>query len=104
MCKFTQKIPKNDNKYIPANLDGYGIKSKYLIGELNDETSHTQIKSLNYICKLFGGNYIDYIKQIPWKNHCYVLIGNKKTGKDREKKSREGHKHSVKFYATLLCI
>lgn len=82
-------LRKNDNKYIPAILDGYGIKSKYLIGELNDETSHTQIKSLNYICKLFGGNYIDYIKQIPWKNHCYVLIGNKKTHQlknDDEKK------------------
>lgn len=72
-------LRKNENKFIPAILDSYGIKSKYLVGELSEaDGEQTQIKTLNYICKLFGDNYIDYIKQFSWKSHCYSLINNKK--------------------------
>jgi len=49
-----------------------------------------QINSLNYICQLFGENYIDYLKQIPWKLHCYCTIQNKKRHylkNDSEKKA-----------------
>ena len=69
----------NENKFLPAVLDSYSIKSKYLIGELNansDKSIH--ISSLNYICKLFGSNFIDYIKKVNWQNHCYDLPNNKK--------------------------
>lgn len=70
---------KNDNKFLPAILDSYGIKSKYLIGELNKKYDRKiQIGSLNYICKLFGENYIDYLKQINWDKHCYDSVPNKK--------------------------
>lgn len=70
---------KNDNKFLPAILDSYGIKSKYLIGELNKKYDRKiQISSLNYICKLFGENYIDYLKQINWDKHCYDSVPNKK--------------------------
>lgn len=71
---------KNDNKFLPSVLDYYGIKSKYLISELNkisDRTIH--LSTLNYICKLFGSNYIDYIRQINWANHCFEMAPNKKT-------------------------
>lgn len=70
---------KNDYKFLPAVLDSYGIKSKYLIGELNKLTGKSvNISTLNYICKLFGDNYIDYLKQIKWENHCYDLMPNKR--------------------------
>lgn len=69
---------KNNNKFLPAILDSYGIKSKYLIGELSKNDKHVNIKSLNYICKLFGDNYIDYIKQFDWRIHCSEEPPNKK--------------------------
>lgn len=69
---------KNDYKFLPAVLDSYGIKSKYLIGELNSCTEVCNIKSVNFLCKLFGDNYMDYIKQSNWKAHCYVLPYNRK--------------------------
>ena len=70
---------KNDYKFLPSILDSYGIKSKYLIGELNKNFSRKiQIGSLNYLCKLFGENYIDYLKQINWDRHCYENVPNKK--------------------------
>ena len=72
-------LVKNDYKFLPAVLDSYGIKSKYLIGELNKyEGKPIHISSLNYICKLFGDNYLDYIKQVTWESHCFDLPPNKK--------------------------
>lgn len=61
----------NEYKYIPSVLDSYGIKTKYLIGEINkDDHRDINIKTLSYICRLFGDNYIDYLKQIDWRSHC----------------------------------
>jgi hypothetical protein len=82
---------KNDNKFLPSVLDSYGIKSKYIIGELNTHIGKPiNISSLNYLCKLFGDNYLEYLKQITWSLHCYDVAPNKKTHKlkdDSEKKS-----------------
>jgi hypothetical protein len=82
---------KNDNKFLPSILDSYGIKSKYLIGELNKRSDKPiHIASLNYLCKLFGNNYIDYLKQFVWDIHCYDIIPNRKVHRlknDAEKKS-----------------
>jgi hypothetical protein len=82
---------KNDNKFLPSILDSYGIKTKYIIGELNDNSDKPiYISSLNYLCKLFGENYLDYIKQFVWELHCYDLPPNKKIHKlknEAEKKS-----------------
>lgn len=64
-------LKQNENKFIPAVLDSYGIKTKYLIGELNKLTDKDiNIKTLSYICRLFGENYIDYLKLIDWSTHC----------------------------------
>jgi hypothetical protein len=72
-------LVKNDYKFLPSVLDSYGIKSKYLIGELNKLSGKPiNVSTLNYICKLFGDGYIDYLKKIKWENHCYDLIPNKK--------------------------
>lgn len=59
-------LKKNDNNFLPAVLESYGIKSKYFIKELNPD-SRINLRALKYICNLFGDNYIDYIKQIDWK-------------------------------------
>jgi hypothetical protein len=83
-------LEKNDYKFLPAVLDSYGIKSKYLIGELSKDWNKTvNVSSLNYICKLFGNNHIDYLKQINWSQHCYDIPPNKKLHElknDSEKK------------------
>lgn len=72
-------LEKNDYKFLPSILDNYGIKSKYLVGELNEiHNKPIQISSINYVCKLFGENYIDYLKKVPWKEHCYDIPPNKK--------------------------
>jgi hypothetical protein len=72
-------LEKNDHKYLPSILDSFGIKSKYLIGELNKSDKYVQISSLNYLCKLFGKNHIEYLKQFLWQIHCYDVPPNKKT-------------------------
>jgi hypothetical protein len=69
---------KNDNKFLPAVLDYYGIKSKYLVKELSQNSRQIQISTLNYFCKLFGDNHIEYIKRFIWEIHCYDLPPNKK--------------------------
>ena len=69
---------QNDNKFLPAVLDYYGIKSKYLIKELNVRKKDIHISSLNYFCKLFGTNYVDYLKKFAWEEHCFDAPVNKK--------------------------
>ena len=72
-------LQKNDNKFLPAVLDSYGIKSKYLISSLNKTLERpTHLGSLNYLCKLFGENYVEYLKKIPWELHCYDIPPNNK--------------------------
>lgn len=72
-------LKKNNNKFLPSILDYYGIKSKYLIGELSKNISKPiYLKSLNYLCKLFGEEYINYIKKVPWYEFCYQLPPNNK--------------------------
>ena len=73
-------LERNEYKYLPAVLDSYGIKSRYLISELSKDWGRPiQIASINYLCKLFGSNHIDYIKRINWESHCYDTPPNKKT-------------------------
>ena len=71
-------LDKNDNKFLPAVLDHYGIKSKYLIKELSQNVRQIQISTLNYFCKLFGDNHIEYLKKFIWEVHCYDTPPNKK--------------------------
>ena len=72
-------LEKNDYKFLPSVLDYYGIKSKYLVSELNKNLGKPiNIASLNYICKLFGDNHLEYIKLIPWEMHCFDVPPNKR--------------------------
>jgi len=75
----TKWLKQNDYKFLPAVLDMYGIKSKYLIGEINKEsTKEINIRTLSYICKLFGEGYVDYLKQFNWKYHSQFSMPNKR--------------------------
>ena len=68
-------LKENDNKFLPAVLDNYVIKSKYLIGELSfEKNKNIDIKCLNYLCKLFGENYMDYIKRFNCQSVCRVYF------------------------------
>ena len=71
-------LDKNDNKFLPAVLDYYGIKSKYLIKELSQNIRQIQINTLNYFCKLFGENHVEYLKKFTWESYCYDSPPNKK--------------------------
>mgnify|MGYP001166221826 FL=1 len=82
----------NDYKFVPSVLDGYGIKTKQFISTLNNNTEGLPIiiKSLNYICKLFGDNFIDYLNKVDWHLHCYRPPRGNKTHllkNDTEKKN-----------------
>lgn len=70
-------LKKNNQKFLPAVLDGYGIKSNYLISEINQHHG-LNIMAINYLCKLFGENYVDYFKNFDWKKFCYTKMPNKK--------------------------
>jgi len=71
-------LEKNEYKFLPSVLDHYGIKSKYLIKELSHNVRQIQITTLNYFCKLFGDNHIEYLKKFTWESHCYDTPPNKK--------------------------
>jgi hypothetical protein len=71
-------LEKNDYKFLPSVLDYYGIKSKYLVKELSHNVRQIQITTLNYFCKLFGDNHIEYLKKFTWESHCYDTPPNKK--------------------------
>lgn len=71
-------LEKNEYKFLPSVLDSYGIKSKYLVSELSKNVNRPlHINSLNFLCKLFGDNYMDYIKQIDWSYHCFEIPNRK---------------------------
>lgn len=75
----TKWLKLNDHKFLPAVLDSHGIKTKYMIGEVNKlNNKKINIRTLGRLCKLFGDNYIDYIKQFDWVNHCTVHMGRGK--------------------------
>lgn len=73
-------LKSNDYKFLPATLDYYGIKSKYILSEINKlGTRDYSIRALSYVCRLFGDNYIDYIKKIvSWDRILYDGVPNKK--------------------------
>lgn len=75
----------NDNKFLPAVLDSYGIKSKSLLGSLNKYFSETYVnnfhfRTLKFICNLFGDEYAHYVGNLPSIFfHCNTNTPNAKT-------------------------
>jgi hypothetical protein len=90
----TKWLKLNDYKFLPAVLDSHGIKTKYLIGEVNKlKDKRINIKTLSRLCKLFGENYIDYIKQFDWVTHSSVYISR---GKIHQLKNESEKKNLIK--------
>ena len=82
-------LDKNDNKFLPAVLDHYGIKSKYLVKELSQNVRQIQISTLNYFCKLFGDNHVEYIKRFNWESHCFDTPPNRKIHELKNESEKE---------------
>ena len=60
-------LKENENKFLPAVLDSYGIKSKYLISEINKKPElDINLHTVSYVCKLFGDGYVDYLRRMDW--------------------------------------
>lgn len=70
-------LKSNEYKFLPAILDSLNIKTNHFISKLNQNTD-INIFTLNYLCKLFGENFIDYVHQIDWESHCQEEPKNKK--------------------------
>lgn len=60
-------LKQNENKFLPAVLDSYGIKSKYLVGVINQRPEiELNIRNISYLCKLFGDGYVDHLRKTNW--------------------------------------
>lgn len=82
----------NDNKFLPAVLDQYGIKSRLLISVLSvkEKKNKINLKSLRFLCKLFGDNYVDYFREFDWNTICMEYVKSNKIficENDAEKKA-----------------
>jgi len=80
----------NNNKFVPAILDEFGIKTSYFITELSTNSEKVNIRTLIYIARLFGDNYVDYIKAFEWKEFLSYPLPKSKIHvcrDDSEKKS-----------------
>jgi hypothetical protein len=89
---FPQKkwLKLNDNKFLPAALDSLGIKSKLLVGVLSNHDKKINLKSLKFLCNLFGENYVDYFREFDWLQIVSGPTGKTKTfacEDDHEKRS-----------------
>jgi len=55
-----------------------------------NENQEVHLRSLKYLCNLFGDNYVEYLKRIPWKKNMFTNVLNRKIHKlknEHEKKS-----------------
>jgi hypothetical protein len=60
-------LKSNGNKFLSAVLDSHGIKSKYVISIINQKKREKiNIRSLSYLCHLFGDSYNEYLKMFNW--------------------------------------
>lgn len=81
ICQIFPKrkwLKQNENKFLPAALDSMGIKSKLLVGTLSNHDKKIYMKSLKFLCNLFGENYVDYFREFDWLKYIgYPTIKSK---------------------------
>jgi hypothetical protein len=97
-------LKANENKFVPAILDEFGIKSKYLVGVLSSRRPtlpKLNIASLRFICTLFGDNYLDYIKEFDWQLVCSEHIFRKKFFTCEDEAEKKALLKSLKNYCEL---
>lgn len=93
----------NENKFLPAILDQLNIKSRYLVGALSTkkDSSKINIKTLKFLCNLFGDNYLDYIKDFNWEEICLELLKSKKLFTCETEAEKKALAKSFKTYSDI---
>ena len=100
-------LKQNDNKFIPAVLDQYKIKSKYLVGALSGRDPSApkmNLKSIKFLCTLFGENYVDYIRDIDWQQICLEYIRTNKFFVCDNESEKKAIARSLKKYSEIDII
>jgi hypothetical protein len=93
----------NDNKFLPAVLDQYGIKTKYMVGALSvrEGKSKINLKSLRFLCSLFGENYVDYFREFEWQSICMEYIKSNKLFVCENDPEKKAIAKSLKTYSEI---
>jgi hypothetical protein len=93
----------NDNKFLPAVLDQYGIKTKYMVGALSVREGKNKInlKSLRFLCSLFGENYVDYFREFEWQSVCMEYIKSNKLFVCENDPEKKAITKSLKTYSEI---
>lgn len=97
----------NDNKFIPSILDQFNIKSKYLVGALSSRKPSIpkiNLKSVKFLCGLFGENYVDYIRDFDWQTICFEYVYNNKTFVCEDESEKRALAKSLKKYSEIDVI
>lgn len=97
----------NDNKFVPAVLDEFKIKSKYLVGALSSREPmlpKINIKSVKFLCTLFGENYVDYIRDFDWQNICMEKIYKNKFFTCEDEAEKKAIAKSLKNYSEIEAV
>jgi hypothetical protein len=94
----------NDNKFLPAALDGLKIKSRLLIGSLSSTDKKINIKSLKFLCDLFGENYVDYFKEFDWLTIACEPMKKSKIYKCEDEHEKRAITKSLKTYSEVDTI
>ncbi len=100
-------LKQNDWKFIPAILDQYGIKTKYLIGALSSRKASIpkiNFKSVKFLCTLFGSNYIDYLREFDWETICLEYVKSNKTFVCDNEPEKRALANSLKKYSEVEVI
>lgn len=93
----------NDNKFLPAVLDQYGIKSRFLISALSvkEKKCKINLKSLRFLCTLFGDNYVDYFREFDWNFICMEYIKSNKLFTCENDAEKKAITKSLKTYSEI---
>lgn len=91
----------NDNKFLPAALDGLGIKSRLLIGSLSTVNKRVDMKSLIFLCNLFGENYVDYFKEFDWLSIICEPMKKSKLYRCEDEHEKKAIAKSLKSYSEV---
>ena len=94
----------NDNKFLPASLDGLGIKSKLLVGVLSTTDKKINLTSLKFLCNLFGENYVDYFKEFDWLSIVSEPMKKTKKYQCEDEHEKRAITRSLKTYSEVDSI
>lgn len=100
-------LKANDNKFVPAVLDQFKIKSKYLVGALSSRKPtipKVNFKSVRFLCSLFGENYVDYIREFEWETICLEYMRSNKLFVCEDESEKRAIAKSLKKYSEMEVI